>query len=113
MMSLCNFCAPLCLCGEISPKRFHHRDTEIAQRTTERALFKALFAALLVMSIAVLSFAQDQTKRNDRPQEQPSPTPQRREENKKPPDPTRYSYEFNQPQFVISHILIEHDALAR
>jgi len=65
------------------------------------------------MSIAVLSFAQDQTKRNDRPQEQPSPTPQRREENKKPPDPTRYSYEFNQPQFVISHILIEHDALGR
>ena len=71
-------------------------------------------AALLILSAALLSFSQDpsQTKRNDRPQE-PSATPQRREENKKAPDQTRYSYEFTQPEFVIRHIVIEHDALGR
>jgi hypothetical protein len=74
--------------------------------------------ALLVLS-AGLCFAQDapQTKRNDRPQEQaspsPSPTPRRREDNKKPPDPTRYSYDFAQPKFLITHIVIEHDAQGR
>jgi len=53
-----------------------------------------------------------QTKRNDRPPD-PNPTPPRREENKKPPDPTRYSYEFTQPRFVIRRILVEHDANGR
>src|SRR5712692_10650025 len=33
--SLCNLCVPLCLCGELSWERTHHRVTEIAQRTTE------------------------------------------------------------------------------
>jgi len=53
-----------------------------------------------------------QTKRNDRPQEANS-TSQRREENKRPPDPTRFSYEFTQPQFIEHRILIEHDANGR
>ena len=57
-------------------------------------------------------FGQDSTKRNDRPQ-QSGPTQPRPEENKKPPDATRYSWEFAQPQFTISHIVIEHDALGR
>ena len=69
-------------------------------------------AALLILCVALLSFSQDQTKRNDRPQE-PAATPQRREENKKPPDPSRYSYEFTKAEFLISHILIEHDAIGR
>jgi hypothetical protein len=34
----------------------------------------------------------------------------RREENKRPPDATLYSYEFTQPQFYVRHILIEHNA---
>ena len=96
----------------------------------QKSTFNLSFAALVILGAAFFSSAspyspclrgefffaganQDPTKRNDRPQEQPSATPQRREENKKPPDLTRYSYEFNQPQFVISHILIEHDALGR
>jgi len=71
-------------------------------------------AALIVLSVAFLSFSQDSSKRNDRPSEaSPSPTPPRREDNKKPPDPTRYSYEFTKADFVIRHILIEHDALGR
>ena len=67
-------------------------------------------AALLVLSAALLSFPQD--KRNDRPQE-PGATPLRREDNKKPPDPTRYTYEFTKAEFIVRHILIEHDALGR
>ena len=35
----------------------------------------------------------------------------RREENKRPPDATQYSYEFTQPQFYIRRILIEHNAV--
>jgi hypothetical protein len=73
-------------------------------------------AALLILSAAFLSFAQD-AKRNDRPNEAQRdgtpPTPQRREDNKKPPDASRYSYEFTKAEFLISHILIEHDALGR
>lgn len=82
-----------------------------------RSIFRLGLAALLVCGAAVFAFSshsfQDpaQTKRNDRPAEQ-SGTPQRRDE-KKPPDPTRYSYEFTQPQFIIHRILIEHDANGR
>jgi len=74
------------------------------------SIFRLLSSALLVLVAAFLSFPQD--KLNDRPQ-QPGATPQRREDNKKPPDPTRYSYEFTKAEFVIRHILIEHDALGR
>jgi hypothetical protein len=55
---------------------------------------------------------QDQTKRNDRPQ-LPETTTKQRPENKKASDPTRYSYEFSQPQFILRRILVEHDASGR
>jgi hypothetical protein len=56
-----------------------------------------------------------QTKTNERqPEAAPAttaaPSGQRREENKKPPDTTRYFYEFTQPDFLVRHIIIEHDA---
>ena len=59
-----------------------------------------------------------QSKTNERTQQTAPATPaaspaQRREENKKPPDTTRYSYEFTQPDFIIRHIVIEHDANGR
>jgi hypothetical protein len=73
---------------------------------------KLLLAALLILGAAFLSFSQE-TKRNDRSQEASAPVTQRREDNKKPPDPTRYSYEFAKAEFVISHVVIEHDALGR
>ena len=76
------------------------------------SIFRLPFSALLVLIVALVAFSQDQTKRNDRPTE-PTATPQRWEDNKKPPDPTRYSYEFTKAEFLISHILIEHDALGR
>jgi len=34
-ISLCKLCDSLCLCGGIVRGSAHHRDTEIAQRTTE------------------------------------------------------------------------------
>jgi len=67
-------------------------------------------AALLLVLVAVPSAAQNSVKRNDRPPETASPAPERRENNQKPADQTRYSYEFKQPQFLITHIVIEHDA---
>jgi hypothetical protein len=69
------------------------------------------FAVLLILSAAILSFPQNASKRNDRPQASAA-TP-RREDNKKPPDASRYSYEFTKAEFLISHILIEHDAIGR
>ena len=73
---------------------------------------KLLSMALLILGAASLSFPQE-TKRNDRPQEAGKPAAPRREDNKKPPDPTRYSYEFAKAEFLISHVVIEHDALGR
>jgi hypothetical protein len=72
-----------------------------------------ILAALVILSTAIC-YAQNQpqTKRNDRPPE-PGAAPQPRPENKKPPDPTRYSWEFAKAEFLVSHILIEHDASGR
>jgi hypothetical protein len=78
----------------------------------QKLCFRLLVSTLFILGAAVLAFGQNPTKRNDRPLE-PGATSPRREENKKPPDPTRYSYEFTKAEFLISHIVIEHDALGR
>ena len=74
-------------------------------------------SAFVLLSVAVFGVAfsaSAQTKTNDRKTETAAaPTAQRREESKKPPDTTRYSYEFTQPDFIIRHIVIEHDANGR
>jgi len=70
-----------------------------------------LFSAVLLLVFPVIGLPQDPSKRNGRPQALPSLP--RREEDKKTPDTTRYSYEFSQPKFITSHIVIEHDALGR
>src|SRR5437867_1307987 len=77
-----------------------------------RAIPNLLSPVLIILSIAVVSLAQDSTKTNERPQA-PAQSTQRREENRHQPDPSRYSWEFKQPAFFVSHILIEHDALGR
>jgi hypothetical protein len=92
---------------------------------TEKRSNSAIAAALAILSVAVLAMGQARPaspqqvetgtssaggfKSNARQEPSPSPAP-RRQENKRPPDPTRYSYEFTQPQFSISHILVEHNA---
>ena len=86
-----------------------------------RQIFKQLqflFVGLIVLGTVFLVAAprlSAQTKTNERkPESAPAPPAappaQRREENKKPPDTTRYFYEFTQPEFIIRHIVIEHDA---
>ena len=91
----------------------------------KKRLMGILSAALAILSVAFFAMGQARkvapqqvdtetgtVKSNARQQPSPSPAA-RREENKRPPDPTRYSYEFTQPQFSISHIVIEHDASGR
>ncbi|HEV7744359.1 MAG TPA: hypothetical protein VGO56_05130 [Pyrinomonadaceae bacterium] len=77
--------------------------------------------ALVVLGAMFLSVTPKlaaQSKVNERGQEPAPATPsaapaQRRQENKKPADTTRYSYEFTQPDFMVRHIVIEHDATGR
>ncbi len=69
---------------------------------------KLVFALVLFLA-AVPTPAQKSNKRNDRPQEVASPSPQRHEEAKTPSDARRYTYEFRQPEFLVSHVMIEHD----
>jgi hypothetical protein len=80
-----------------------------------RTVFKFVVGSLLISAFSLVCLAQDATKRNDRPAEGAAPPaqPTQRRDDKKPPDATQYTYEFSQPKFVISHILIEHDALGR
>ena len=88
-----------------------------------RRIFKQLqfpSAAFIVLSAVFLVAAPRlaaQTKTNERTQEPtpaaPAPAAQRREDNKKAPDTTRYCYEFTQPEFYVRHILVEHDATGR
>jgi hypothetical protein len=76
---------------------------------------KALATNILVAALTIgvgSAVGQNSVKRNDRPRDQPA-APPRKEDNQKLPDQTRYSYEFAQPEFVIRHIVIEHDALGR
>ncbi len=76
-------------------------------------LNRLALVALVIFSAAICHAQNEpQTKRNDRPPD-PAATPQPRQENKKPPDPTRYAWEFTKPEFLVSHIVIEHDASGR
>jgi hypothetical protein len=64
-------------------------------------------ASLFLFACAVCAFGQKETKRNGRPiTDALSPSIQKKES-----DATRYRWEFSQPQFVVHHIVIEHDAL--
>ena len=89
---------------------------------------KLLIAVLIVSSAAIftlgaerrysdrvaVSDAGDTTRcavqEASQPKTNQRPASQRREENKRPPDATQYSWEFTQPQFYNGHILIEHNA---
>jgi len=69
------------------------------------------FTHLLLFIAALSTVANAQGKRNDRPQAEPSPTPRAEKEPQRPADATiHYTYEFNQPNFVVSHIVLKHDS---
>ncbi len=88
-------------------------------------IIRTFSAALVILGVAVLAMGQANqatsqgasqgagVKSNARRDAPPQISPARPEENKRPADGTRYRYEFTQPQFYISHIQIEHDAMGR
>lgn len=73
---------------------------------------RILLSLLLFLTFGVTAVAQNSIKRNDRPQGT-TPQIQARPETKKTKDPARYTWEFTQRQFIVGHILIEHDAEGR
>jgi hypothetical protein len=79
----------------------------------KRKSFKqGLPAALVILSAAIFTCAQDRTatKHNARPNQSaasPAVITDTRTES------VKYSYEFSQPKFVVRHILLEHDATGR
>jgi hypothetical protein len=66
-----------------------------------------LSAALLILSAALFTCAQDpsRNKQNARPQ-----PPVAVIVAEKKVDPVKYTYEFSQPRFYVKHIVVEHDA---
>jgi hypothetical protein len=74
--------------------------------------FKVFLALLLFLTAVVTAAAQDSTKRNDRPQASPSAQP-RPESPQVTSDAKRYTWEFTQRNFIVGHIVIEHDAQGR
>ncbi len=69
------------------------------------------FTVALLSFLAFTFVAHPQDKRNDRPQTQTAETPRVEKKTEQPAaNGIRYSYEFNQPNFVVSHIVIQHDS---
>ena len=79
-----------------------------------KSLLQGLPAALIVLSAAISIYAQDQSgvKHNARPQ-QTAAAPVDPSESKSNVSAVKYTYEFSQPKFVVSHITLEHDANGR
>lgn len=67
-------------------------------------------SVVLLTLLAGVCTAQDSGKRNDRPRSQADPTPVAKQADNAR---TQYTWEFAQPQFIVNHIVIEHDALGR
>jgi len=71
---------------------------------------QGLPAALVILSAAIFTLAQDtSSKHNVRP-EPPSVQSTAADTSSKPAIAVKYTYEFTQPKFVVKHIVLEHDA---
>ncbi|HEY6247010.1 MAG TPA: hypothetical protein VIX17_23880 [Pyrinomonadaceae bacterium] len=71
---------------------------------------QGLPAALVTLSAAIFTLAQDtSSKHNIRP-ESPSVQSTAADTPSKPAASVKYTYEFTQPRFVVKHIVLEHDA---
>jgi hypothetical protein len=76
-------------------------------------VFRKIFIPLIGVLVWCLA-AYGQEKRNDRPQTQSAPAPRVEKEPETQNDSgVHYTYEFNQPQFVISHVVLRHDSNGR
>lgn len=69
-------------------------------------------AALVILSAAIFTCAQDRTssKINARPNQSGTSAAAINEDKT---EPVKYTYEFSQPKFVVKHIVLEHDANGR
>lgn len=110
MVNSQSLCGCLCVCGERSPEGIHHKDSKISQRYTETSLLQKLLILSLLLAFAVISYPQTESKRNDRPQSNSSSTvvPGSKEATS-----VRYTWEFSHREFIINHIVVEHDATGR
>src|ERR1043165_7221006 len=68
---------------------------------------RPLFSLLLISVLSVVVFAQE--KRNGRPAAQPAPAPTKAPDSP-PANGIEFTYEFHQPAFVVSHVVIQHDS---
>lgn len=75
-----------------------------------KSLLQGLPAALMVLSAAISIYAQDE-KHNARPQQAAAPATAPVGDSKT--EAVKYTYEFSQPKFVVTNIVIEHDANGR
>src|SRR5262245_307366 len=99
-------CGSLRLCGGTLRALLHHRGTENSPR---HRVNKSLSVTVLALFVFPAShFTQGQTKRNDRPKSEAAAASDIKTSDN---DPTRYTWEFAQPQFTVNHIVIEHDAV--
>ena len=73
---------------------------------------RILLALLLLLAAVLTAAAQNSTKRNDRPTGSP-PVQARQESPKVTSEAKRYTWEFTQRNFIVGHIVIEHDAQGR
>ena len=78
----------------------------------EKSLLQGLPAALIVLSAAISIYAQDPAgvKHNARPRQAGTAAAVAGEANATDP---KYTYEFSQPKFNVSHIVLEHDVNGR
>lgn len=104
-------CGSRCLGGDKVALVPHHRDTESPQSHRALCLGRWVLVLLLGIVFAGYAVAQNQTKRNDRPQHATSVTKAEKLDEAKSTDATRYRWEFAQPDFTTSHIVVEHDAM--
>lgn len=104
-ISLWKLLAPLSFGNRIADRALRCRSAGITAKSRGLSLAGMLRIGIVIVSLAAFAFPQ--TKRNDRPNNASNPLP---EENTKPVDATRYTWEFMQPEFVVRHIKIEHDA---
>jgi len=88
----------------------HYRGTETSQNYRETYQSRPALVLTLILVFVATGFAQNQNKRNDRPQTNSDAT---RVTVNKEADRTQYGWEFAQPEFVVNHIVLEHDALGR
>jgi hypothetical protein len=89
--------------------------------SAQQTIIQTFLAALLVLSAAICVAAQDKgsVKQNAREVEAPPSSEERKRDAaaeasaKESAAAASYAYEFKQPEFTVSHILVEHDASGR